>query len=225
MAHRTNAMIELGDRFSRIQHTGRLGETFTKISGAVRALEDLHSNRDLTQTPEHHTAKVGRAAQTLEAKLPGLKEQALAAWTQHQAKISEQIVDRCNFKPNRFEAEIRQVLLSMPTLADRIAWLQQCAQDDANGPILAAVAEAPPALSGVSKEALKAIEETFIERLCPDLMEQREDLDSALDLISASHRTAQTMASEFQDPRELDRISRAQEAAGHAQERMNQALL
>jgi hypothetical protein len=224
MAYRKQAMDELTGRFARIQHTGRLGESFTRISGAVRALEDLHSNRDLTQTAESHTAKVGRAAQTLEAKLPGLKESALTAWSNHQASISEQIVTRCNFKPSRFEAEIRQVLLSMPSLADRIAWLQEAAQDDNNGPIIAAVSEAPPALTGVNKEALKAIEDDFVARLCPDLVEQREDLNTALDLISASHRTAETMAREYQDVQALERIAQAEAASRQAQERMNEAL-
>lgn len=80
------------------------------------------------------------------------------------------------------------------------------------------------ALTGINKESIKAIEDEFVARLCPDLVGQREDLDSAMDLITASHRTAQVMATEYQNPKELERIARAEEAAGRAQERMNQAL-
>lgn len=224
MGHRSNAMNELSGRFSRIEHRGRLGESFHKIVSGIRALEDLNVSRDVTQTAEAHIAKVGRAAQSLAQKLPQLKDAALTEWSREQGKIAERIVERCNFKPSRFESEIRAVLLSMPTLADRIAWLQEAAQDDNNGPILAAIAEAPPALSGVSREALKAIEDDFVQRLCPDLVEQREDLNTALDLISASHRTADGMSREYQNPQELERIAKAEAAAREAQNRMSEAL-
>lgn len=224
MGHRKLAMDELSGRFSRIKHTGRLGESFTKIASAVRALEALNVNRDVTMPQEHHTAKVGRAAQSLAQKLPSLKDAALTEWSREQGRIAEQVVERCNFKPSRFESEIRAVLLSMPTLADRIAWLQDAAKDDNNGPILAAVSEAPPALTGINRESMKAVEDDFVARLCPELVEQREDLNSALDLISASHRTAEGMSREYQNPHELERIAQAEAAAKEAQQRMSEAL-
>lgn len=224
MGFRTNALIELTDRFARINHTGRLGESFSKIAGAVRSLEQLNLARDLTMPEAHHAAKVGRAAQQLQQRLPAIRETAYTEWTREQGRIAGLIVERCNLKPNRFETEIRAVLLAMPTLADRLAWLQETAKDDSNGPILAAVAEAPPALTGVTREALKAIEDGFIARLCPDLVAEREGMDTALATIDAAHRTAEKMAREYQNPAELARIAQAEEEAKNAQARMAEAL-
>jgi hypothetical protein len=218
-------MTELSERFSRIPNTGRLAEPFTKITSAIRALEDLNANRDLTMPPEHHTAKIGRAAQTLEAKLDSLKSAALSTYSAESGRISGLITDRLSLKPNRFEAELRAALLAMPSLSDRISWLQDAAKDPANGPLLAAVIEAPPALTGISTEAMRAVEKAFIETHAPDLVQMQQDLDDALSITSSAHRTASVMTAEFQNPAELKRISEAEQAAAQAQQRMNEALI
>ncbi|MEY4684202.1 MAG: hypothetical protein RLZ25_661 [Pseudomonadota bacterium] len=225
MGHRTNAMAELSGRFNRIENTGRIAEPFSKLTTAIRALEELHSARDLTMPAEHHIAKVGRAAQSLASKLDSIKSQALSHYSHESGKLSGMIVDRLNLKPNRFEAELRAALLAMPSLADRISWLQEAAKDPANGPLLAAVIEAPPALTGISTEAMRVVEKDFIQTHAPDLVQIQQDLDDALSITSSAHRTASVMTAEFQNPAELKRISEAEQAAAQAQQRMNEALI
>ena len=223
MNPRTNALRELNSRIMRIEGRGRLAESFTRIQSAVESLANLHDVKDSTITPDAHTLKVGRAAKALQDKLGAMKDQALSAYTIESGRIAGQVVEKLNLKESKYGEELRRLIVTMP-LSDRIQYVTDLAKDPEAGPMLAALTSAPSVLHGVPRDVLKATEDAFVATHAPELTALQQDLDSALDLVSAAHRTAASMASEYQDARELERIDAASKAAAEAQQRMQEAL-
>lgn len=223
MNPRTNALRELNARIMRIEGRGRLAESFTRIQSAVESLANLHDVKDSTITHDAHVLKVGKAAQALQNKLGAMKDQALSTYTTESGRLAGQAVDRLNLKESKYGEELRRMVVSMP-ISERIQYVTDLAKDPEAGPMLASLTAAPSLLHGVPREVLQAAEKQFVATHAPDLTALQEDLDAALDLVSAAHRTAASMASEYQDARELERIDTASKAAAEAQQRMNEVL-
>lgn len=220
---RTNAMNELNARFSKLRHTGQLGETFHRVRQAVESLDSLHATSDPTQTREAHVAKVGRAAQQLQSKLETFRDSLGRAYSQASGRLSADAVDRLNLREGKYAEELRRTVLAMP-VSERIAYVSELAKNEDAGPLLAALTAAPQILHQVPKEVLKAAEVQFISTFAPDIREAQAELDDAMDLAGAALRTAGGMAVAFQSRQELDRISKAQAEAQAAQQQMDAAL-
>lgn len=223
MSSRTLAMRELNDRFSKLKSTGQIAEQFHKIRSAVESLDALHANADPTLPREAHVARVGRSAQQLQSKLESFQNSLGLAYSQASGRLSAEAVDRLGLKEGKYAEELRRTVLAMP-LSERIAYVGEIAKSEDAGPLLAALSSAPAILHQVPKDVLRAAEQQFIATFAPDIPERQTELDNAHDIASAALRTAGAMASEFQDRRELDRITQAQDAAAQAQLRMNEAL-
>jgi hypothetical protein len=223
MTPRRNAMNELNARFGKLQHTGTLGEVFHRVRQAVESLDGLHQNNDPTQTREAHVARVGRAAQQLQGKLESFRDSLGRAYSAASGKLSQEAVDRLGMKESRYAEEIRRRVIAMSP-SERTQFATDLASDPEAGSIIAALTSAPAILHGIDREILRAVETQFISNHAPDIVEAQSSLDDAMDLASAALRTAGAMAVEFQDRRELDRITQAQQQAKLAQDQMNAAL-
>lgn len=215
------AAQELSERFSKIEHRGTLGESFSRLKSGIDGLSQMAATRNPFDTPEGHRVKVGKQAQKLQQQLGKILETARGEHLRQSGSLSGQAVERLNLRPNRFESEIRAVLLRMPTHADRLQWLQETAKDPSNGPIIGALLEAPAALHGIAPDALRSIEREFIQNNAPDLVQKQNDLDQALEIVTALHRTAERISASHQDHAELQRIeqdaARAEAAAAEVQ--------
>ena len=222
-SHRTLAMREINARFTRLKSTGQIGEQFHKIRSAVESLDALHANADPCLPREAHVARVGRSAQQLNSKLDSFRSALGSAYSQASGKLSSEAVDRLNLKEGRYSEELRRTVLAMP-LAERIAYVGELSKSEDAGPLLAALSSAPAILHQVPKDVLRAAEQQFISTFAPDVVALQAELDDAMTLANAALMTAGKMATEFQDQQELDRISKAQEAAAQAQQQMQEAL-
>lgn len=223
MSPRRNAMTELNTRFAKLKHTGQIGEHFHRVRQAVESLDALHASSDPTQTREAHVARVGRAAQQLQTKLDSFRDSLGRAYSQASGQLSAEAVDRLGLKEGRYSEELRRTVLAMP-LSERISYVSALAKDAEAGPLLAALSAAPNILHQVPRDVLKAAEDQYIATFAPDVVEAQAELDEAMNIAGAALRTASTMAAEFQDRRELDRISEAQQQAARAADQMAQAL-
>lgn len=224
MTPETRAAAELADRLQRIQHRGRLPESFGKMKSGIDSMAAMAATRSPFETPESHRVKVAQNAQRFESQLEKIHTQALSEFTTESGRISAQIVERLGLKPSKFGAELRGVLLQMPTNAARIEWLSEAMKDATNAPLLQDLLESPSALHGVPVDALRSIEKDFIERNAPDLVAQQRDLEDALSIISSIHRTAARMAASHQDHAELARIEADRLRAEEANNQMQKAL-
>lgn len=220
----TRAAAELSERLQRLPHRGRLSEHFGKLKGGIDSLAAMAATKSPYDTPEGHRVKVAQNAQRFEAQLEKIRSSALQEFTNESGRISAQIVEKLGLKPSKFGAELRGVLLAMPSNAARIEWLQEAMRDPGNATLLQDLLESPAALHGIPADALRAIETDFIQTHAPELCEQQQSIDDALQIVSSIHRTAARMAASHQDHAELARIEADRLKAEEASLQMQQVL-
>jgi len=104
-----------------------------------------------------------------------------------RAKLQPTIpTDRADVNSAVQKSELRGMLRAMKSPMQRLTLLLS---DDADPLMVSAVLEASPVMSGLTKDALKQISDSAIERFHPGAAARFDDFSEAIDLVEAAYST------------------------------------
>lgn len=215
---KVTALVELAKRLSAKLPSGEghaatrqvLGATL-QLTEAARALHNLRTTRNPTETEGAHQKRVSLAAERLGRETTSTINRITSFLRAGHADLSARIAEKTKLTPDSYAAEIRAVYRSM-TQAERAKLLSDLV-DGGRGPELAALANAPPSLTGMSPEHRQQYLAAFIAHNAPAESAEAALLDEVYSDALVSTQTAGALADAYADPSKLAEITRAEAAA------------
>lgn len=189
-------------------YSRRLHGHVVSISSQVAALEKLAVSKSPMETEERHAVRLAEASKKLAASRQNAEKSVYRVVAEAYDDLNAQIAKKANIIPDQHASEVRAALRSMKE-KDRQAALQQ-ALEEGNGPIIAAITDAPQILTGINPEMAGRFREIVEERKAPELVAERSQILDHFDSTLAVLRTVDRSVSEGFDPEKLRKIEEAE---------------
>ncbi|AKM09711.1 hypothetical protein AB433_06525 [Croceicoccus naphthovorans] len=219
LAHIADRMLrDMGDHSIAQRMQGEV----SRLRDSAATLDDLRKTRSPYDTPSAHVMKIGKASKKFDSEITAMIQRATDLYRAGTRDIEARIAAKVNLKQNEYAQEVRARFFGMDGKA-RAAFIKDMV-DNNDGPLLAAIVEASPTLSGITAEQSAAYKKMILSRHAGAEIDEQARLDEVLDAVSTASRSAGNFAKGLTDPRQLARIEREAAEADAANEAFNQAM-
>ncbi len=214
------ARADLGHHGERFEG---LFKTIDRLGSLHDGLTEVRENADPLRTVESNALSYRKAYTAATAKARELIQRQVEYLAGYQANIEAAAYDKAGLNQVPAEAaEIRGALRQM-TRKQRDAEVLR-AIDAGDGRVLASIAGVPAILTGEFTTPVEAMVTTHIESMVPELRDELDAIDSALNHASIAASAFKRAADEMRDPASERRAEEGAKAANEAEKMLKAAL-
>ena len=185
-----------------------------RILQAVDGITSMRNHPSSLETPAAHTLKLTRAAKKLSEESNKIRERVNQAYLRYASELAQAINDRAGIKQDAYASEIRALYRSLNDQKKMEMILDAVNNVDAS--TFSALMLAPKVLTGISSKLNQDMSKNFYSKAAPDLCQEQNDLQEAMDAIISSISVADGVVNQFSNPDIVkqieDEIQKAQEA-------------
>lgn len=193
-----------------------------RLLNAIEGITQMNETRNSLETPAAHAVKIAKAASKLAAEAGKIKETAYQEYMQYSVSLTTAIHERAGVQENKYASEIRAAYRALP-FDERMPFIQKMIEQ-VDGASFAAIMQAPALLTGIDPEMNRQLTEAFYLKAAPDLYQEKQDLNEAMDCVAASLKIVEGDTRAYQDPELINRVDSEVKLSAEAADRFNAAL-
>ncbi len=230
MVQYSKAIEKIVERANKSGGAGAAGfvRQMQGVASATRALEGVMMNRNPVDTDAGHLKKVHQAGERLAKSLEATRSRGTDLLNSTMQELTGQLRSRSGIRPPENMAEVVQqseIRQAMQRLSPKErSDVALAALKNGDALTINAIANGAPFLSGLEKERIDALVESHQRKTAPDVMEEFDAVLEADHSLQAAIRAAERAATDARDEVAMQRIMRAESAAGEADRAFGEAL-
>lgn len=203
-------------------HSVRILTLLERLERQAGALDKVRAARNPLDTEAAHARKVAKAAKRLQAESKKIHDQISEISVQGFAEIGQLLEAQTGLVQSEYAGELRATFRSMDD-KQRTATLN-AALANGDSETIAAIGLSPAILSGVTEEAQTRYLDAIRQMKAPDLIQESEDLNEALQTAGAASELAGILFNENYDSEKQSAIDAAEQAAAEAETALAESM-
>jgi len=193
-----------------------------RLNQAASALANMHENKNPLETSAAHFKKISIHAKRLENEIYNTENRLPDIQIGLANDIDKRINEKLNLSEDKYGEEFRETLRNMET-KKRYSAIQKVIESG-DSKCMAAIAKAPPILSGIDQEMHSRYIENYQTRYAPELINERNQFLETITDLSSMISSTKKLANAFLDPERLQNIEQDEQSAIEAESNFNQAF-
>jgi hypothetical protein len=194
---------------SKSPHVARIVAVANDTIPQMNGINNKLSRPDVTRTDAANFLDVSRAMKiTLDGAFNGVRRAGTIA-NEAELEIGQREDARLGFKkghPDRTAFVAKIATMPLPDVMKQIGvWMKD---KEHGGSRIGVILEADPFLTGLPPETLGRLRSDFVKAWAPDLTDERDAIDRAVEIAVATHRAVKMVADEVSDERRYNEIIR-----------------